>query len=281
MSCRKSYQLTAFPVFMLLLNGCSIDPLKKLHSAFYGDGATLYAAAPLDMKYVVPTSQKTPIDASALKPGEEMGFLMSAVNDSIRKCQGFVNFITEGQAVSNVYFDTLSILLSGLASVFTPVNTVRSLTAASTISQGSKGAVNSNFFQQMSIAIFIKKIEDSYYSEYKNYLSNLPSVINIGKELARINLIHRQCSITYAAASLNAPVFSPTLPLTQASLYNGATFQDPNGKIYRISRVSGRRTMFRWAILNPAAGDTENTADQDMSGSDVVEMLNARGARPK
>jgi hypothetical protein len=184
---------------------------------------------------------------------DSLKFMGAAVSDSLSKCQNFVSLISAGQAVENTTLDIISIALSGLASVFVPVATVRALAAASTISQGTKSAINSNFFQQMTIVILTQKMENAFYTEMNSFVANSSEWANAAVAYPKLLNIHRKCSITYAASSLNSEptrveisaTLSPDLVIPNMWLTNGTndfllTGTQRNALSYRSYDFAGK-----------------------------------------
>ncbi|MFI4949031.1 MAG: hypothetical protein ACHQC9_09545 [Alphaproteobacteria bacterium] len=97
-------------------------------------------------------------------------------------------------------------MASGVAAAITgPATTIHALAAGSTALQGIKQTFNADFFQQLTIALFIQQINTTYFQVLDTQFTpaSLPNLTAAGS-LAAIQSIHRYCSIPFAAANLNA-----------------------------------------------------------------------------
>src|SRR5581483_4477642 len=73
---------------------------------------------------------------------------LGAVN---RIYQKYIDALTEGRAVVNVYYDTLNLGLTGAAAVFTPLVTKTALSGLSTFFQGQKQSIDKNIFDDKAV----------------------------------------------------------------------------------------------------------------------------------
>lgn len=208
-------------VAMLGLSACSGPGSKQIQSTFGLNAQTddtctpgehvngnVFFAAPVCTQYKLSPSDTAPTTAPQADgdKDETKTFIYAALNDSRTKCRNFVGLFTGAQAAENTTLDILSLILSGLGSVLTPVDTVRALSAGSTAVQGSKQAINTDMFQQMSMLIFVQQINSTYYQKLDDAFTpaNVAG-LSASAALAQIQDIHRYCSIPFAAASINAP----------------------------------------------------------------------------
>ena len=233
---------------------------------------SLYSAAPLSKKFDIGSGLTGA--GIAITPDDKELFRGAVLQDSLEKCNFYVNTITSGQAVQNTFWDIISFATAGLATVFIPVNTVRALAAASTISQGSKTAINNDFFQTLTLVIFAQQIEESYYQAYKDFLRDHPTVVSLPTEIANIEGFHRYCSITFAAMKISASIPPPKLSLNQTNLFDNSKFKSMDGKTYQIVKTDKTWTINRIDDKNVATEFlTDQTPDQ------TVQFLTNQGAQ--
>lgn len=171
--------------------------------------ASLYAALPLRLAYQLPGGT-TPVPLSAVSASQMGPFLTAAITDSQGSCSNFIARLTAQQAGLNASGEVVSIILSGLASVFTPVATVRALAAASSIVQGSQAAINNQFFQQLTLVLFVQTMNKSYFERLgrfrADYQGSAPTELRFNAAITELQDIHRECSIPAIAARIgNTP----------------------------------------------------------------------------
>ncbi|HEY3936202.1 MAG TPA: hypothetical protein VGL97_02135 [Bryobacteraceae bacterium] len=172
-------------------------------------GVNIFFSERVCDKYPVGTSDAmiSASDANTSADPVKIAFISSAIQDSRTKCDNFVKLFTGAQAGENTTLDVISLALSGLGAVFTSANTVRALSAASTGVQGTKQAINSDLFQQMTIMILVQQINTSFYKPLDalnaQVASSMTASIQPSAALATIQGLQRYCSIPFAAANLS------------------------------------------------------------------------------
>jgi hypothetical protein len=178
------------------------------------DSRNLFFAAPMCTTYRLKSTDPAPITAAdadayadaAKNPDERIAFISAALIDSRQKCTNFIKRFTGEQAGENSLLDVSALVLSGVAAAITgPASTIRGLAAGSTAVQGIKQTVNADFFQQLTVALFIQQINTTYFQVLDTEFppSSLGTLTAAGS-LARIQAIHRNCSIPFAAANISA-----------------------------------------------------------------------------
>lgn len=172
--------------------------------AVCGAGSSLFAAAPLCASYnTAPDgSAQTAAQADSATPPTSAQFIGAALADSIAKCDAFITRFTGGQATENLAFDVAGIALAGLGAMDFPAATAHALAAASAFTQGTKSALNSDLYQQLTVQIFVQQINSAYYAPIETLQQNLTGTEKASLLLPQIMARHRQCSIPFAAASL-------------------------------------------------------------------------------
>jgi hypothetical protein len=232
----------------------------------------VFMAKPLCGKYNVDGKL---IDASQTNDTNGPAFIGLAMADSLHNCQNFINTFTAGQATDNTILDVLSISLSALATVFVPANTVRALSGASTIAQGTKGAINSDFYQQLTVQLFIQAINGTYFKEYSDFLST-KQTLPFSQQFNKIEFFHKDCSIPFAAAQLSASQTkssqsTDTSVVTADKLTNGAKFKGLiSGNVYTVSvKATGiapnATTTYSYLVTLPTGRTTSPTPQQTTS----------------
>jgi hypothetical protein len=248
----------------LTIAGCAGPGSQKVLASLpsTGSGAcrshdNIFFAEPLCDQYAVGPSG-SPISAAqadaddaaqGAKGGERVEFVAAALSDSRNKCEKFITQFTGAQAADNTTLDIVSLILSGLGAVLTPANTVRALSAASTGVQGTKQAINTDLYQQMTMLLLVQQIQATYYKQLSDQYSSFPSgntsALYASVELSKIKDIHLNCSIPFAAANLNATQIKQGSSNTATT--GGATF---------IVTISGTITAGDTITLTPSSSTT-------------------------
>jgi hypothetical protein len=142
-------------------------------------------------------------------------YLGTVVNESEYFCGKFLNGLVLAENSSNVGLDVLTTVFSALGTAFTPIATIHALTAAVSISSGTKTAIDSDIYARATIGNYAQAIQSSYYADMKTYVDELttaneddliPSI-----EVSKIRTIHKECSLASAQATISATLqSSPT-----------------------------------------------------------------------
>jgi len=249
--------------------------------------ANIYAARPLRLSYTMRSAPSNPVAIPDVTPALQTDFLGLAVVDSLEKCARFVSTLTASQATGNTVGGVTSIVLSGLAAVFTPAATVRALSAASSIVQGAQAEVNSEFFQQLTLVLFVQQINKSYYERLGQFrattMSGELSRPRFVAALTELQEIHRECSIPAVVGQMGRNAERPTPPqgtILPGEIVAGAVFTNAaRTEARRIRGGTGARPMFE--VLAAQADGTPATPDNVVFRSNdpfsVVSFLSLRG----
>ena len=172
------------------------------------------------MTLVQPVSTASPPIAPTsvtvdLTPIERVNLL---VQDSQSKCAHFVDSMFAETAGSGFLLDILSTGTSALATVFTPLTTVHSLTASSTIFGAAKTGISANYLNTLSISHITQAIQSTYSADMQKYISSLytvdPNKLDVFQERSKIVSYHNECSLAAAEGSIS----SSLQPTEQAAL---------------------------------------------------------------
>lgn len=249
--------------------------------------ASVYAARPLRLSYNVPSETGGPVLFTNVTAEQQANFLGLALVDSMEKCAFFVSSLTARQATANTVGGITSIVLSGLAAVFTPAATVRALSAASSIVQGSQAEVNSEFFQQLTLVLFVQQINQTYYERLgpfrTTHMSGELTRPRFLAALTELQEIHRECSIPAVVGQIGRNAERPTPPqgtILPGEIVAGAVFTNAaRTEARRIRGGTGARPMLE--VLAAQADGTPVTPDTVVFRSNdpfsVVSFLNLRG----
>ena len=202
----------------IVTSGCT--PLYKV---LRGDPNGIVGAAPLAITNTQ-LEQAGELSSDAAK----REFLGRVVLESETKCTDFLNHLVFAENSVNTTGDILTTAMSAVATVFTPISTVHGLTAAATITSGSKAAIDSDIYAKASIMNFQTALEQSYFKNIAAYTDALPDMTNIvvSVEVAKIESIHATCNLAAAesaiATTLSKPGGVPPKPTgLVATPYNG------------------------------------------------------------
>ena len=159
--------------------------------------------------------------SDSTKTDFQVEFVSQAVTDSRQKCSAFIDMFTTGQSLNNLTSDSASIILSGLGALFTPVATVRALSAASTAVQGLKQTKNTDFYQNLTMVLLVQQIQASYFDKMDTEFPDGSSLggpnFSASAKFAEIEDIHRNCSVPFAVAALSAKASLPASAMPTAA----------------------------------------------------------------
>jgi predicted small secreted protein len=156
-------------------------------------------------------------------------------------CRQFKDKIIRSARDSKLGTDVLTTLLAGLATIFTPVSTIRPLAGAATIVSGAGAAVETDVFAQQAgevIASAIQTARENQANQIEHNLSFNTKVYNIYRAQRDVVEYHNMCSLETALnqirSSLKAtsPDGGRTPPAAQGSQTPGGI---PATQVPRLS----------------------------------------------
>jgi hypothetical protein len=218
---RRAFPAPFLFIILLVLSGCGGPGTQRILSGALPDdhssasGAYCppthrhhFFAAPMCDRYQLRSTvgPYTAADADA-DSQTRTAFIAAALTDSRTKCEAFVALFTGEQAGENAFWDVAGLVLSGVGAAITgPASTIRALAASSTAAQGIKQTINADVFQQLTVALFVKQINLNYFQVLDNEFSPaaIAASLSAPAAYARIQALHRNCSIPFAAANLSA-----------------------------------------------------------------------------
>ena len=222
----------------------------------------LVSAEPIQTEFTVPMTPVSGVAPVLWSPatatGHEKEYLGYVLLNSGRKCQEFTNRLSVAQRGVDTSFDILTVILSALATAFTPLSTVHGLTAAATISTGTKAAINADVYAKATAALILQEINQTYYADIDNYRTELSKTQDVGIiptiELSKIEAIHRECSLDAAIASLSQSQAAASASLAAISgAFAGASAARQQGLSPEAGAIAG-------AAAGAAAGASGMTA---------------------
>jgi hypothetical protein len=132
------------------------------------------------------------------------------VSASESQCGTFIHALVRNEVGIDTGLDLLTTITSAVSNVAGPAAVARGIGAVTTISSGSKTAIDSDVFAKASIANFAHTIQSTYYKDIASYQDDLnkkdDSQISPEFELSLIRPIHEECSLAAAEASISASV---------------------------------------------------------------------------
>jgi hypothetical protein len=153
--------------------------------------------------------------------------IAAVVNQSQQACAKFLGGLVLAETSSNTSFDILSTITSALATVFSPLSTVHSLTASTTILTGSKTAIDADIYAKASVANFATAIQSTYYADMSKYVAGLSTAdattLDWQIEMYKISVIHDECALAPAQASIAATMQPTQAPPSQPAPTQPAT----------------------------------------------------------
>jgi hypothetical protein len=187
---------------IFLLAGCG-----SAMKAFNRDNSFLVSAEPVPVADLITACGTVSTDI------ERKSCLGSIGNASYKRCSEFLDGLVLTENTTNTGFDLTTILFSALATVFKPLNTIHGLSAGASVSSGWKNSINSNIYAKASIANYSQAIQATYYKDMSLYWAGLSSMsgdqLVVQIEGAKIQSIHRECSLAAAQATISATLQPP------------------------------------------------------------------------
>ena len=199
-----------------------------------------YQLAAPELMPVPPDDPKNPDHPSSLDK------VHALVQDSQTKCARFVNSMFVEQAGTGFGLDIASTASSALATVFSPLAVVHSLTAASTIFGGARTSLSAEYLNSLTISHISQAIQSTYTVAMAKYINDLPkdetSTINPYVERSTILSIHNACSLAAAEGTIGSTLQPSGIGQTPASItYPVANTDTTLGKIAAgvAARING------------------------------------------
>ncbi|UXU85619.1 hypothetical protein [Burkholderia sp. S-53] len=138
------------------------------------------------------------------------------VQDSESRCADFVNSLFSQMAGSGFAFDVLGTISSALATVFTPLTVVHSLTAGSTVFGAAKTGISANYLNTLSISHVAQSIQSTYQADIQKYIGYLNGLdqngrqnIDVYAERSVILSYHNECSLAWAEGTISVALQPP------------------------------------------------------------------------
>jgi hypothetical protein len=181
------------------LTGCNALDTLGLHSV---------AAENLEQLGTLKANAVVAATAAGAASPTNKDIVGAIVVDSETKCATFADHLVLHENTANTALDVATTVFSALGTLFTPLATVHAMTAAASITSGSKTAIDTDIYAKATIANFAQAIQVTYYTDIGNYLNNLNAAdeknISPQIEYAKITTIHRECGLAPAEASISA-----------------------------------------------------------------------------
>jgi hypothetical protein len=189
------------------VTGCSIVPQRYRLAA---EPLKEITDLPVTQVIAQPPSGVADISASTsyTAPLTNIQRVSLLVQDSQTKCAQFVDSMFAETAGAGFILDILSTGTSALATVFTPLTTVHSLTASSTIFGAAKTGISANYLNTLSTSHITQAIQSTYTADMRKYIASLdtadPTKLDVFQERSKIVSYHNECSLAAAEGSISS-----------------------------------------------------------------------------
>lgn len=130
----------------------------------------------------------------------------SMISDGIAKCTRFMHGLGSWNRGIDSFFDVTTGTLAALGAVFTPLNTVRALSAGAAISSGTKTSLQTNLYAQQVSPVLVDVIQRNYQKSVDDLVTKLkssPDDYPVSLAVNDVLLMHNTCSLDYALMKLN------------------------------------------------------------------------------
>ena len=205
-----------------------------------------------------------------------------------KKCEAYKRRLLYGSRVSNLGFDILTTIFGALGTVFSPINTVHAFTAATTISSGTKTAIDADIYQNATAPLMVQAISATYDSPMDDLHDKIADSDDTAAhyDLGNVVRIHNRCSLTEALVEVQkletgnpkpSPVSTPVLD--DLAIKNGAQFKLSDGSLIVVTsdKPGNMDQKLTWTLQASAAGSSP-VDKKPMSMRDFINMLNTKGA---
>jgi hypothetical protein len=217
--------------------------------------------------------------------------LLAAISDSYTKCEAYKRRLLLGSRSTNLTFDILTTIFGALGTAFTPVSTVHIFTAATTISSGSKTAIDADIYQNATAPLMVQAIASTYDGPMDTLHDNIAKASDSASEydFGNVVRIHDKCSLTEALVQVqtleNAKAPSSTSKgassmLDDTSIKKKAKFMLSDGSTAVVTSVKPAKMddLLTYTLQGAAAGSIA-VNQQPMKMRDFIAMLNSKGAK--
>ncbi len=135
----------------------------------------------------------------------------SLLQDSMKKCWAFTGALGATERTIDTGFDIATTSMAALGAVFTPLNTVRALSAAAAISSGTKGAIDADVYAKQTGPLIVNSILATYWKDITAYRDNsakgaagkMFADADPSEAASTITAYHVQCGLDAALGHLN------------------------------------------------------------------------------
>ena len=270
--CLGHSNVTLIGVVSLILLGTGLSGCATLQKGLDQQTQAVTGAAPLNTK-IYPTNKAQ---------------LLASIADSYQKCGVYKRTLLFGSRASNFGFDVLTTTFSALATAFKPVATIHSLTAAATITSGSKTALDADVYMNATAPLMAEALSQSYDDKMQALHDEIASEGDgrLTHDFSEIERIHESCSLSQALVALQtlqskASAATTPAPVTEAAVVPGAKFALSNGSQAVVTAKTGAApaTEATFTLQDPA-GSTPMVYGP-MPVAQALSLLNAAGAKPK
>ncbi len=198
-----------------------------------------------------PSAYKLAIDNNDIETRNRL--MDTLVKRSRLICEAHKASIVSNSATANFSFGSITSLLTGLGTIFTPASTVRALSGSAAIVNATRSEFNNVFYQNLLATAVVKSIElqrTKKFSELIVKRSDDVSVYSVDTMLSEIVQYHELCSFYSGLVSLTdaaARVVESSVELTS-----------------RINALEERLKKNR-ALLSGASTEIERTRLNEMN----------------
>ena len=216
--------------------------------------------------------------------------LADSITESYQKCEAYKRSLLFGSRASNFGFDVLTTVFSALATAFTPVGTVHALTAAATISSGSKTALDADIYVNATAPLMAQALSMTYDAQMKalqDKLAAAPDAATPNVYFSEVVAVHLKCSLTEAMVTVQSLENQKTPAgaggaVTVAGIVPKAVFTlNDGGEITITSLASGPAGVTVGYTLKSAAAGATAAPQPTASLQSVLDLLDKNGAKPK
>lgn len=220
-----------------------------------------------------------PVIADALKEPDKKSAVAVVLGESERLCGDFMSGLVLAHNTATTALDLGTTAFTAAATAFTPLSTVHALTAAGSITSGSKIAVESDIYAKANVGNFSQAIQSTYYVHVRQYLDALSQMkdadINTAIEIAKLKSIHAECALASAQSTISATLSNATTPVSQDDVSSKKVTISVSGAIVKgtVVKLTAASSSTKPALAEALSYSVQTTDTPDTISSALIKLI--------
>jgi hypothetical protein len=160
------------------------------------------------------------------------------------------------------------------------LGTVHALTAAGSVTSGSKIAVESDIYAKANVGNFSQAIQSTYYVHVRQYLDALSQMkdadINTAIEIAKLKSIHAECALASAQSTISATLSNAsTTPVSQDDVTSKKVTVSVSGTIVKgtVVKLTAASSLTKPALAEELSYSVQTTDTPETITSALIKLI--------